>query len=171
MKLAEFKPGDLITRREPIMIPMPDVHNDALNMPVRQDPVPDFQFTGQKVIYRGIFNNCAYVKSAGRELTIPLSQKTSAPVLDDGWFSYEVVPEDADENEPAEDQDKKYSNMRLKSELLKLIILAFIVLAFTAYFLIRGMPVVLLIMYCMLIIGAAANSVFETYLTWETPTS
>ena len=56
MNIHQFKPGDRITRTEPVYVKQQAEYNHSLGILIDQDPVASFNFVGEQLIFRGIVN-------------------------------------------------------------------------------------------------------------------
>lgn len=89
MNIHQFKPGDLITRTEPVYVQQPAEYNHSLGIKMDQEPLVKFDFVGQKLILLGICNGVINIKVVdGYSYHLPLHKKYFAD-WSEGWAMYE----------------------------------------------------------------------------------
>lgn len=89
MNIHQFKPGDEITRTEPVYVKQPAEYNPSLGITLEPDPIASFNFVGQHLIFRGIANGCVNIYVVGGYgYTLPLHSDHNID-WSEGWEHYE----------------------------------------------------------------------------------
>jgi hypothetical protein len=111
MNIHQFNPGDVITRTDPVYVKQPAEMNHSLGIKMDQEPIPSFNFVGQKLIFRGIANGGINIHVAdGYNYHLPLHRDFNID-WSEGWDRYEqpLEVEHEQEEEPVIEKPKKDS--------------------------------------------------------------